>query len=73
MSFICLLMWVLENFKLYIWLTSVTLVRVLMDNAALGFHPKEIIKAIHEVLLQVDDRHERLETFQLFNDRSLCK
>lgn len=66
-------MWVLENFKLYIWLTSVTLVRVLMDNAALGFHPKEIIKAIHEVLLQVDDRHERLETFQLFNDRSLCK
>lgn len=66
-------MWVLENFKLYIWLTSVTLVRVLMDNAALGFHPKEIIKAIHEVLLQVDNRHERLETFQLFNDRSLCK
>lgn len=73
MSFICLLMWLLEDFKLYVWLTSVTLIIVLMDNAALGFHPEEIIKGIHEVLLQVDNRHERLETFQLFNDRSLCK
>ena len=73
MSFICLLMWLLENFKLYIWLTSVTLIIVLTDNAALGFHPKEIIKDIHEVLLHVDNRYERLETFQLFNDRSLCK
>lgn len=71
-------MWILENLKLHICfshyiysliLTSVALLIFLTNNAAVGFYSKEIIKNIHEALLQVDNSHEGLEISQLFNNR----